>query len=250
MMSLRALSRGLLLSLAATLSLPALADLLPLPPPIVPMPIRDPCGGFSDSWSQHCRRDVNGNMIDTRTGNVFDRNGNPAGRRIPTVPDATTGAGLSAPQASLSCPGGGSNLDSLQRHGAALLQAGQQLAAAKCYQSALQVAPEEPALYVNLGLIDYEQGFPGNAAQRWREALQRLNAFSPDLPVVRSVRGEAMFALAAAEFSHGDKRRAQDLGRQALQLEPHLADDGHLRENLWGNRLVTDARSLRWALGR
>ena len=124
------------------------------------------------------------------------------------------------------------------------------MAAAKCFQSALQVAPEEPALYVNLGLIDYEQGRPGNAAQHWREALQRLNAFPPNLAVVRAVRGEAMFALAAAEFSHGNKGRARSLAREALQLEPRLAEDGHLRGNLWGDRLVADAKSLRGALVR
>ena len=90
--------RGVILGLTAALSLPALADLIQLPPPIVPMPIRDPCRGFGDSWSQNCRRDANGNMIDTRSGRVYDRNGSPTSRRMPVAPGAAVGSGSTVPQ--------------------------------------------------------------------------------------------------------------------------------------------------------
>jgi hypothetical protein len=46
------------------------------PPIIVPMPNRDVCGGYSDSWSANCRRDNNGNMHDGNSGNVYDPHGN------------------------------------------------------------------------------------------------------------------------------------------------------------------------------
>jgi C-terminal processing protease CtpA/Prc len=36
----------------------------------------DVCGGYSDEWSAKCHRDDNGNMIDGRTGDVYDKNGN------------------------------------------------------------------------------------------------------------------------------------------------------------------------------
>jgi hypothetical protein len=47
------------------------------PPIIVPMPNRDVCGGYSDSWSANCRRDKKGNMHDGNSGNVYDPGGNP-----------------------------------------------------------------------------------------------------------------------------------------------------------------------------
>lgn len=48
------------------------------PPIIVPMPQRDVCGGFSDSWSASCRRDRRGNMH--YRNKVYDPNGNPIQR--------------------------------------------------------------------------------------------------------------------------------------------------------------------------
>jgi hypothetical protein len=41
-------------------------------PPYFP----DVCGGYSDEWSANCYRDSDGNMHDTRTGNVYDSEGN------------------------------------------------------------------------------------------------------------------------------------------------------------------------------
>jgi tetratricopeptide (TPR) repeat protein len=36
----------------------------------------DVCGGYSDAWSAKCHRDDSGNMIDGRTGDVYDKSGN------------------------------------------------------------------------------------------------------------------------------------------------------------------------------
>jgi tetratricopeptide (TPR) repeat protein len=217
------------------------------PPVIVPMPTRDPCRGFADDWSQNCRRDANGNMIDTRTGDVYDRNGNlirrGGGRAAPSaVPQGSLGGNGAGGDA---CDGGGSTLDGLQRRGVSLHRAGRWRAASACYERALVAAPREPTVHMNLGLLDYEQGRRQQAVQRWQLTLNGLNALPQDQPGVRSVRGEAMFAMAAAESARGDKSRARELARQALQMEPRLADSKHLRDNLWGTRLVADAQALR-----
>jgi tetratricopeptide (TPR) repeat protein len=243
-MSRSALSRSTVALLAA-LALPASAGWVN-PPVIVPMPQRDPCGGFADDWSQHCRRDANGNMIDTRTGDVYDRNGNlirrGTGRLAPsTAPAAAPKRGSAAGQ---TCEGSASTLDGLQRRGISLHQAGQWQAATACYERALKASPREPTVHMNLGLIDYEQGRRQDAMQRWQAALEGLKALPADQPAVRSVRGEALFAIAAAESARGDKARARDLARQALQMEPRLADAKYLRANLWGARLMADAQGM------
>ena len=60
----------------ATLLTCKCASAVPVPPIFVPPPVRDFCGGYSDSWSASCSRDDNGNMIDGRTGDVYDSGGN------------------------------------------------------------------------------------------------------------------------------------------------------------------------------
>jgi tetratricopeptide (TPR) repeat protein len=206
------------------------------PPVIVPLPPRDVCGGFADGWSQHCRRDANGNMIDTRTGDVYDRSGRLIRRgAAPPAPAAP---------AARACSDGGSTPISLQQRATALHQSGQWQSAAACYERALQVWPAEPTLHVNLGLIDYEQGRQGLAVQRWQDALERLEGLPPDTPNARAVRAEATFAIAVAASARGDMPRAREMAREALRMEPRLGDAGHLRTNLWGARLVGDARAL------
>jgi tetratricopeptide (TPR) repeat protein len=215
--------------LLAALAAPTAADWVN-PPVIVPMPTRDPCRGFADDWSQNCRRDANGNMIDTRTGDVYDRNGNlirrGSGRVAPSaVPQGSLGG--NGPRGDV-CDGGGATLDSLQRRGISLHRAGQSRAASACYERALRSSPREPTVHMNLGLLDYEQGRRQEAVQRWQLALDGLDTLPQNQPGVRSVRGEAMFAMAAAESARGDKARARELARQALQMEPRLADTRHL----------------------
>jgi hypothetical protein len=63
----------LLLSLLLPASIVSIAQAqIYIPPAAPPMPHW--CGGYSDSWSRNCKRDADGNAVDTRTGDVYDWN--------------------------------------------------------------------------------------------------------------------------------------------------------------------------------
>jgi tetratricopeptide (TPR) repeat protein len=106
-------------------------------PLITQYPSRDVCGGYSDEWSAKCVRDVDLNMIDGRTGNVYDPKGNfiRAGR---------------------------GNLTAYKRAKAVSLLYGKALIAGdkkdykaeiQIYTNIIEIEPEEIAAYYNRGLV-------------------------------------------------------------------------------------------------
>ncbi|BDT15126.1 MAG: tetratricopeptide repeat protein [Arthrospira platensis PCC 7345] len=85
----------------------------------------------------------------------------------------------------------------------------------------------------NIGLVEYELGKTDSAVQRWEEAF-----------AIDETAAEPLLAIAVALYQQGDTERALTLGEQALQLDSRYAELEFLRENLWGDRLMEDARTF------
>lgn len=85
----------------------------------------------------------------------------------------------------------------------------------------------------NIGLINYETGDRSEALKRWQTAA--------DLDPKAA---EPRLATAAALYAKGDRKQGLSLGDAAIRLDSRYADLKFLKENLWGERLLTDARAL------
>lgn len=89
-----------------------------------------------------------------------------------------------------------------------------------------------PAL-TNIGLVQYEQGNINAAVKQWQAAA-----------AIDAKASEPRLALAVALYNQGKQQQAFTLAVQALKLDGRYADLEFLKENLWGSRLLTDARKL------
>ncbi|MCS6814629.1 MAG: tetratricopeptide repeat protein, partial [Cyanobacteria bacterium] len=89
-----------------------------------------------------------------------------------------------------------------------------------------------PALN-NIGLIRYEQGDVEGAMRHWRESI-----------AIDDKQAEPQLALAVALYAKGDRTQGLLLGEQALRLDKRYADLEFLKENLWGDRLLAEAKKF------
>ncbi len=92
----------------------------------------------------------------------------------------------------------------------------------------------------NIGLIFYEQGDIKNAKNQWQQAIAKANN-------VKQPAAEPQLALAVALYTSGNKRdrqRGLAMGEAALRLDERYADLDFLKENLWGNRLLSDTKKF------
>ncbi|HEY9862122.1 MAG TPA: tetratricopeptide repeat protein, partial [Candidatus Obscuribacterales bacterium] len=85
----------------------------------------------------------------------------------------------------------------------------------------------------NIGLIRYEQGSVDAAIKQWRAAV-----------AIDAKAAEPQLALAVALYNKGDREQGLVLGEKAIDLDSRYADMKFLKENLWGDRLLTDAKKL------
>lgn len=89
-----------------------------------------------------------------------------------------------------------------------------------------------PAL-TNIGLVKYETGEVPVAIQQWRKA----SAIDPKA-------AEPQLALAVALYVRGDREQGWKLGEAAIQIDSRYSDLKFLKENLWGDRLLADAKQF------
>lgn len=92
----------------------------------------------------------------------------------------------------------------------------------------------------NIGLIFYEQGDIKNAMNQWQQAIAKANN-------VKQPAAEPQLALAVALYSRGnkgDRQRGLTMGQAALRLDRRYANLDFLKENLWGNRLLSDTKKF------
>lgn len=97
------------------------------------------------------------------------------------------------------------------------------------------IAQEEkfwPAIN-NIGLIKYETGDANAAIKLWRQAV-----------AIDEKAAEPMLAIAVALYAKGEREQGLALGESAIRLDSRYSDLKHLKENLWGDRLLADTKTL------
>ena len=92
----------------------------------------------------------------------------------------------------------------------------------------------------NIGLINYEQGDIRSAMNQWQKAIAEANN-------IKQPAAEPQLALAVALYTRGqkgDRQRGLAMGEAALRLDKRYANLDFLKENLWGNRLLSDTKKF------
>jgi tetratricopeptide (TPR) repeat protein len=90
----------------------------------------------------------------------------------------------------------------------------------------------------NIGLIEYERGNIELSLQQWQKAINVANSLED------KGASEPKLALAVATFIKGDQTRGIQLGKEALNADPRYGKIEFLKENLWGDKLLKDARTV------
>ncbi len=85
----------------------------------------------------------------------------------------------------------------------------------------------------NIGLISYEQGDIPGAIQKWQTAVN-----------IDKRAAEPLLALAVALYTKGDRQQALAMGEAALRIDQRYGDLEFLKQNLWGNRLLSDTKKF------
>jgi tetratricopeptide (TPR) repeat protein len=85
----------------------------------------------------------------------------------------------------------------------------------------------------NIGLVEYERGNLQGAIEYWDSAA----SLDPEA-------AEPQLAIAVALFAQGNTQEGLRLGEAALSLDRKYAEIAFLKENLWGDRLIADARQF------
>lgn len=99
-------------------------------------------------------------------------------------------------------------------------------------QEASDTWPVWPAIN-NIGLVMYEQGDVAGAIDKWQAAI----AIDPEA-------AEPKLAIAVALYAQGKEDRGLALGETALRSDERYADLDFLKENLWGERLISDTQKF------
>lgn len=89
----------------------------------------------------------------------------------------------------------------------------------------------------NIGLVEYERGNVDKAIKLWETAITQAEA-AEDKPA------EAKLALAVAWYTKGDRTKGLKLSEEALKMDPRYGRVDFLKENLWGEKLMTDTRTV------
>ncbi|MFN6519020.1 MAG: tetratricopeptide repeat protein [Nostoc sp. CreGUA01] len=106
-------------------------------------------------------------------------------------------------------------------------------AALSDYNQALTKDGKLALAIINIGYIKYEKGDIEGAIQQWEKAVE-----------INSKLAEPQMALAVALYAKGEQQKALNMAQAALRLDKSWADVEVLKQNLWGTRLIDEARKL------
>ncbi len=106
-------------------------------------------------------------------------------------------------------------------------------AALSDYNQALAKDGKLAPAIINIGYIKYEKGDIKGAIQQWENAVQ-----------INGKLVEPQMALAVALYAKGEQQKALNMAQTALRLDKSWADVEVLKQNLWGTRLIDEARKL------
>ncbi len=101
------------------------------------------------------------------------------------------------------------------------------------YQKLLELDEKNLIAITNIGLIHYEQGDLNLASSQFQKSLE-INPQS----------AENQLALAVTLYRQGDTGKAIELAKSALKIDPEFAKVETLQKNLWGDKIIADARKL------
>lgn len=85
----------------------------------------------------------------------------------------------------------------------------------------------------NIGLVKYEQGDVQGALERWQSAI-----------AIDDQAAEPRLAAAVALYAKGEQDKGIALGEAALRIDSRYADLDFLKENLWGERLLSETQKF------
>ena len=87
----------------------------------------------------------------------------------------------------------------------------------------------------NIGLIKYELGAIEEAKQQFEQAINLDD---------KDKSAESQLALAVTLLTLGESEQALSMAEAALNLDKQHAEVEHLKENLWGDKLIADTEKL------
>jgi tetratricopeptide (TPR) repeat protein len=85
----------------------------------------------------------------------------------------------------------------------------------------------------NIGLVKYEQGDVAGAIKQWQAAI-----------TIDKEAAEPQLASAVAMYTRGEREKALSMGEAALGIDSRYGDLKFLKENLWGDRLLSDTKKF------
>lgn len=101
------------------------------------------------------------------------------------------------------------------------------------YKKAIDVDAKFWPAINNIGIVLYERGDDDAALEQWRKAV-----------AIDDKQAEPQLAIAIALYKQGKTAEALSQGEAALRIDSRYADLDFLRENLWGDQLLEDARTF------
>ncbi|MCL6751434.1 tetratricopeptide repeat protein, partial [Nostoc sp. CCCryo 231-06] len=101
------------------------------------------------------------------------------------------------------------------------------------YNAALKIGPNFWWAINNIGLIKYEQGDVKGAIKQWQEAV-----------AINNKAAEPLLALAVTLYAKEEREQALSKAKQAFIIDKRYGDLAYLKKNLWGERLLADAKKL------
>ncbi|MEB3360267.1 MAG: tetratricopeptide repeat protein [Synechococcales bacterium] len=106
--------------------------------------------------------------------------------------------------------------------------------AIEAYEEAVDLQEDFWPAVNNIGLVLYEMGDIDAAVEKWQEAVEITDNQEP----------EPRLAIAVALFAQGEQEEAIAEGEAALQLDDRYGDVEFLRQNLWGDRLLSETQTF------
>jgi cytochrome c-type biogenesis protein CcmH/NrfG len=104
------------------------------------------------------------------------------------------------------------------------------------YQKAVAKDPKFWPAINNIGLVKYESGDIEGAIQAWDRSIA--------LEDPKAKAAEPRLAKAVALYVRGKSAEAYELLSAAMKIDTRYASVPYLKENLWGDKLLNDARRL------
>lgn len=105
------------------------------------------------------------------------------------------------------------------------------------YQKVLNKEKNFWAATNNMGLVEYERDNIDRAIGYWQNAIQQAK-------VSEDATAEPRLALAVAFYTRGEEAKGLRLGEEALREDPRYGLPEFLKENLWGDKLLNNARRV------